>query len=63
MKYLPSAPREITLKWLEETAHQFVVHIISVPTDTTQDEADVLFNRHRSFLHAALLYTRTFNMQ
>ena len=52
----PSAPMDITLNWLQEKAHQFVLQVVSVPRDMRQSEIDQTFNRHRSFLHISLLY-------
>jgi hypothetical protein len=60
MKYLPSAPREITLKWLEETAHHFVVHTISVSTDTTKQ---ITCLTTTGYFYVQYCCTMTFDMQ
>lgn len=55
-KVPPSAGKEISLQWLLDKAHEFVIQVVAVPRDTSQPDADQVYNRHRNFLHAALLY-------
>ena len=52
----PSAGKKISLQWLQDKAHEFVVKVVAVPRDTSQPDADYVYNKHRNFLHAALLY-------
>ena len=52
----PSAVTNVSLEWLQDKALEFVTQIVAVPRDTHDKGAYQMSNRHRCFLHAALLY-------
>lgn len=52
-----SAGGQPSQSWLEKTAASFVHRVVGIPTDSHTHEADNVYNQHRSFLHAALLYS------
>ena len=52
-----STGSQLSQLWLEETASSFIHKVVWVPSDSHTHEADSVYNQHRSFLHAAFLYT------
>ena len=58
----PSAGKELSLQWLQDKAHEFVVKMVAVPRHTSQRDTDHVYNRHRNSFHAALILgTSNFN--
>ena len=53
----PSAGTGIIFQWLTDQARDFVEQVVAVPRDHIELlRADQIFNRHRCYLHASLLY-------
>ena len=52
----PSTGTGISFQWLTDQARDFVEQVVAVPRDHTEVGADQIFNRHRCYLHASLLY-------
>lgn len=50
-----------TMYDLQQLSQSFVKEIVDIPRDEDSETADHLFNRHRSFINASLLYTNLRN--
>lgn len=53
---LPASGSQPTITQLEDASKSFIRLVVGIPTDEDSEDADHIYNRHRAFLHASLLY-------